>query len=118
MYYQTPDLTIHHFWLEIKRNHTITNVRFTECDSIATRNFIEALYVSKHPGTQLHIKMEDPTSGMDLTYIEQFEEFAKEACQPREGLSINLDLAEWGKQLQAKAGAIEDKPWDKEHIAE
>ena len=108
----------HHFWLEIKRNHTITNVRFIECDSIATSTFIEALHVSKHPGTRLDIKMEDPTSGMDLTYIEQFEEFAKEAYRPREGLSINVDLAEWGCQLQAKADAIEDKPWDKEHILE
>ena len=106
----------HHFWQEIKRNHQIAKIRFIECDSIATRNFIEAVYVSKHPDTQLNIEMVDPTSGMDLTYIAQFEEFAKETYRPREGLSIALDLAAWGLQLQAKADAIENKPRDKEHI--
>ena len=106
----------HHFWVEVKRNHRISTIRFIECDSISTSNFVEAVYASKHPETHLNIEMVDPTSAMELTYITQFEKFAKEIYRPREGLSIVVDLAVWGLQLQAKADAIEIKPNDKEHI--
>ena len=105
-----------HFWLEIKRNHRISKIRFIECDSITTSNFVEAAYVSKHPDTQLNIEIVEPTSGIELKYITQFEEFAKEIYRPRAGLSITLDFAAWSLQLQAKADEIEIKPTDKEHI--